>query len=122
MTRKSILIAALFASGVTMFSGVASAAAGSSDTFPNGQSLYGEATKMSQSARVVDVATSRYVNVTYGETVEFVNGAKMFAWTFDGLSDRAVNIAKIAPSGFDSTPLTVYVARDPLTANSMVSR
>ncbi len=64
---------------------------------------------------MVDFATTNYANVRYGETVDFVSGTKTFAWTFNGLSPRTVSLNKIAPPDSGTKPLTVYVARDPLT-------
>ena len=63
---------------------------------------------------MVDLATTNYVNVKYGETVNFVSGARTFAWTFNGLSPRAVSLDKIAPPDFATKPMTIYVARNPL--------
>jgi len=111
MIRKNFLIAALLATGMTALSGIAAA---QSDTFMNGQSYYGQPASTGAPARVVDLATTNYVNVSYGETVKFVSGTKTFAWTFNGLSPRAVALNKIAPADFGTKPLTVYVPRNPL--------
>lgn len=111
MNRTNILIAALLATSMTSLSGIAAA---KSDSFMNGQSYYGQPANSGAPARVVDLATANYVNVQYGETVNFVSGAKTFAWTFNGLSPRAVSLTKIAPPDFGTKPLTIYVARDPL--------
>lgn len=111
MIRKNFLIAALLATGMTALSGIAVA---KSDTFMNGQSYYGQPATADTPARVVDLATTDSVNVRYGETVNFTSGGKTFAWTFNGLSPRAVSLTKIAPADFGTKPLTVYVARDPL--------
>lgn len=43
-----------------------------------------------------------------------MSGPRTFAWTFNGLSPRAVNLNKIAPQDFGSKPLTIYVEKDPL--------
>lgn len=111
MIRKNVLIAALLSAGMAALSGVAAA---KSDHFMNGQSYYGQPATAGTPARMVDLATTDSVNVRYGETVNFVSGAKAFAWTFNGLSPRAVNLNKIAPPDFGTKPLTIYVARDPL--------
>ena len=111
MIRKNFLIAALLATGMTALSGIAAA---KSDTFMSGQSYYGQPAAAGTPARVVDLATSDYLNVKYGETVNFVSGTKTFAWTFNGLSPRAVSLNKIAPPDFGAKPMTVYVAKDPL--------
>lgn len=109
MLRTTMMTTALLAIG---FSGIASAA--SPDTFMNGQSFYGQLADGATGARVVDLATSSYVNVKYGETVNFVSGGQTFAWTFNGLSPRSVSLAKIAPQDFSTKPLTVYIERNPL--------
>lgn len=111
MIRRSILAVALLATSMATLSGIAAA---KSNEFMSGQSYYGQPATAGTSARVVDLATTDSVNVRYGETVNFVSGAKTFAWTFNGLSPRAVNLTKIAPPDFGTKPLTVYVARDPL--------
>lgn len=94
---------------------LASYAATGTGTFMNGQSYYGQPTSQAAAARVVDVASSRPINVVHGETVTFRSEGKEFSWTFNGLGGRAVDVAKIAPAGFPAKPLTVYIGRDPLT-------
>lgn len=111
MIRKNFLTGALVATGMTALSGIAAA---QSDTFMNGQSYYGQPATAGAPARVVDLATTNYVNVRYGETVNFMSGTKTFAWTFDGLTPRNVSLAKIAPPDFSTKPMTIYVERNPL--------
>lgn len=111
MIRTNILTSALLAAGIAAFSGIAAAAP---DTFMNGRSYYGTPANASAPARVVDLATTNYVNVKYGETVNFVSGTKTFAWTFDGLTPRSVGLDKIAPPDFGTKPMTIYVERNPL--------
>lgn len=111
MIRTNILTSALLAAGIAAFSSIAAAAP---DTFMNGQSYYGQPANVSAPARVVDLAATNYVNVKYGETVNFVSGSRTFAWTFNGLSPRAVSLDKIAPQDFGTKPLTIYVGKDPL--------
>lgn len=94
---------------------LATYAATGADTFMNGKSYYGEMTSQDSAARVVDVASSRHVNVTYGETVTFRSEGKQFSWTFNGLGGRSVDVVRIAPAGFPTKPFAVYVGRDPLT-------
>jgi len=111
MIRRNILTLALLATSMTALSGIAAA---KSATFMNGQSYYGQPADAGAAARAVDLATTNHVNVKYGETVNFVSGAKTFAWTFNGLNPRAVRLTQIAPPDFGTQPLTVYVARNPL--------
>lgn len=88
--------------------------AAGSDTFATGQSFYGQPSRDSAGARVVQVGSVEKLNVRYGETVAFSSAGQQFAWTFDGLDNRAVDLAKIAPSGFAAKPLTVYVGKNPM--------
>ncbi len=101
--------------GMTAVSGVTFAAG--SDTFPNGQSIYGQPSRGTTSVRVIDLGTAKVLNVEYGETVTFRSDGRQFSWTFNGFDHQAVNIAKIAPAGFATKPLIIYVERNPLTRN-----
>ena len=58
------------------------------------------------------------VLVRYGETVAFrgANG-EQFAWTFNGLDRRSVDVQKIAPAGFTAAGVRVYIDRDPSNRN-----
>lgn len=55
----------------------------------------------------------RFVNVTGGEIVRFVNGAQEFAWNFDGPA-VVLDLQQIAPPGFIDRGLAVYIAPNPL--------
>lgn len=83
------------------------------DTFANGQSYYGQPTSPQAAAREVDLGSTTGINVAYGESVTFRNGGKVFSWTFNGLDRRAVDVEKIAPAGFPTKPLKVYVGLNP---------
>lgn len=85
-----------------------------SDTFLNGQSIYGQPAAAPSSARVVDIAKTPSTNVAYGETVVFRGDAgQQFAWTFNGLDRRSVELAKIAPTGFGGKSAFVFIGRNP---------
>lgn len=86
----------------------------SAETFRNGESFYGQPSRGGADSRVVDLATAKFINVEYGETVTFRSQGKEFSWTFDGLDRSAVYVKKIAPAGFATTPMKVYVAPNPL--------
>ena len=89
-----------------------------SETFLNGQSIYGQPAAASSAARVVDLAQVARPNIAYGETVIFLGDAgQQFAWTFNGLDRRGVDVAKIAPAGFATKGAVAYVARDPANRN-----
>lgn len=63
-------------------------------------------------AQTVDVSKLQrsHVNVRCGDVVVFRNGDRSFAWKFDVIGHRAIDLAKIAPQGFSTKPLKVYVA------------
>lgn len=107
-TRK-LRAAALVALSVLPFTSFAA----SGDRFMNGQSIYGQPAAQGAPVRVVDLGAADRLNVAYGESVAFRNGDKQFAWTFDGLDRRSVDLNQIAPSGFASKPFVVYVGRSP---------
>jgi hypothetical protein len=89
------------------------APAARADTFMNGRSFYGQAAAAEATGRVVNLDTAPYLNVIYGETVIFRSSSRQFAWTFNGLDRRAVDVAKIAPAGFSTKPFVIYIAEDP---------
>lgn len=66
--------------------------------------------------KVVDIKPdAKWVNVTSGETVKFVNTAsgKSFVWRFDMRNFAVFDLASVAPRGVLSHEhLTVYVAQD----------
>jgi len=90
---------------------VASANAGS--TLNNGRSVHGVASA-AQPDRVVDLAkvASGELNIVCGETVQFRNGDKTFAWKFESVGHRAVDLRALAPAGFTDRPLWVFVERN----------
>jgi len=55
------------------------------------------------------------VNVTGGETVRFIAGARSFAWSFQvSTTVTMFGLNQIAPAGMLTHPVAVYVAPDPL--------
>jgi hypothetical protein len=96
--------------GLALSATMASAAMDTS-TLANGKSVYGVVASTSQTAKVVDVGTASTLNIDCGETVTFRNGDKSFSWKFDVVGHRVVDLQTIAPAGFSSKPLKVYVAR-----------
>lgn len=90
------------------------ASAAGTETFMNGQSIYGQAANAAQATRVIDLSTAKLPNIDYGDTVKFVNDRNQdFTWTFNGLDRRAVGLTAIAPAGFDTRLKSVYVGRNP---------
>lgn len=90
-----------------------STSVGATETFRNGQSIYGKPAVAGSQTRVVDTRAGRTVNVKCGDTLTFVNGAQRFTWTFDVATHRRVALSKIAPADFGPTAQAVYVERNP---------
>ena len=63
--------------------------------------------------RAADLRSANAINVAFAESVTFRSGGQLFTWTFNGLDRRAVDVAKIAPAGFPTRPLVVYVGLNP---------
>jgi hypothetical protein len=58
---------------------------------------------------------TRWVNVTGGETVRFVSGARSFTWNFQvGVTVTKFDLNQVAPPGMLERPVMVYVAPNPL--------
>lgn len=108
MNRSFTTVALAF--GLALSATVATAAMDS--TMTNGKSVYGAVAPASQAAKVVDVNKASTLNIDCGETVNFRNGDKSFSWKFDVVGHRVVDLQAIAPAGFSSKPLKVYVARN----------
>lgn len=87
----------------------ASALASKPDTFPSGRSHFGDPSTAEQATKVVDVRSTKHINVVCGETVTFRNGDKSFTWRFDTVNHRQVDARKVAPAGFMTEPLMVWV-------------
>lgn len=85
------------------------------ESFMNGRSYYGEPAAASAPARAVDIASTTRVTARYGETIVFRNAGRQFAWTFNGLDRRTIDLSRIAPKDFASRPLTIYILEDPNT-------
>ena len=90
--------------------------AASPDSFANGQSFFGRLNADTVGTRKVDVATLKYVNVKYGETVTFRSEGRQFTWTFDGL-DISLDLSRISPADFATKALVIYVSSDPSKGN-----
>jgi hypothetical protein len=74
----------------------------------------GEPAPSKQATRTIIITpTTKYVQVTSGETVKFISGGKDFTWHFQGLEGR-FNLAQIAPSGKLDRAIKGYLAPDPL--------
>eukprot|EP01136_Pigoraptor_vietnamica_P036218 Opistho-1_new@102503 len=111
MNRSFSPLAHALAFGLALSATAANAATAPS-TLTQGPSIYGAAAPASSASRVVDVATIRALNIDCGETVTFRHGDKSFSWKFDVIGHRVVDLQTIAPVGFVSQPLKIYVARN----------
>lgn len=109
--QKSQLFTVIALLGLTA-APLGSFAAGA-DTFANGQSHYGQPSTTQPATRTVEMGSINVINVAYGESVTFRNGGQLFTWTFNGLAGRSVDVSKIAPAGFPTKPLMVYVGPNP---------
>ena len=85
------------------------ALAAQSETFANGRSHFGVPNTADQATKVVDVKSTKYINLDCGETVTFRNGDKTFTWRFDLVNHGQVDARKVAPAGFMTEPLMVFV-------------
>lgn len=109
-TLRTLRFATVSVALASSLAGVASA-----ETFRNGQSIYGQPGGEAPQARVVDVTTTKFANITYGETVVFQGvGGQKFAWTFNGLDARAWDLAQFAPASLAGKEYRVYVSKNPL--------
>lgn len=81
-----------------------------------GANEYGTAVAAANAERhVVITASTPWVNVNNGDTVEFQSNGSTFTWHFDTLRDEAAfDLSKIAPAGSVDHKVTVYVAANPL--------
>lgn len=78
--------------------------------------LLGDPAPISASTRTIVISpTTRYVNVTGGETIRFIVGNQSFAWSFDGSTNVAsFDLNRTAPAGLLDHKVTAYVAVNPL--------
>jgi hypothetical protein len=91
-----------------------------SDLRKDNPSVYGAPAQPDSADRIVRLGPgAHWVNVDYGETVEFVAQAesgpeRSFAWRFDvSPVDSDVDLSKVAPADFPVHDVHVFVAPDP---------
>jgi hypothetical protein len=83
--------------------------------------LFGEPAQAPSNERAVYTALAertiaitgdtKWVNVNHYEVVRFTSNGREFTWYFDGVAQpRPFNLAEIAPAGFVTRSVTVYVA------------
>ena len=73
--------------------------------------LLGDQALPDQALRTVVITPStKYVNVTEGDVVNFVSNGKSFVWHFDGPETIAFDLNRVAPAGVLDHTVTAYVA------------
>ncbi|MGV8900444.1 MAG: CzcE family metal-binding protein [Burkholderiaceae bacterium] len=86
----------------------------SSSPMKNTVDLYGNAIPVEAATRQITLTPStKWINVTRGESVNFIVGGKSFAWNFYTLrSETSFDLATIAPKDINVQQIRVYVARN----------
>ena len=74
-------------------------------------SLYGSTVPDSSASRIIQVTPrTSALNVLWGQSVEFIDHGKSFAYDFDGpRADARVNLENVAPTGVIHHPVYAYV-------------
>jgi len=76
--------------------------------------LWGDPVPTTAGTRTIEIRPdTRYVNVTEGDVIRFVDGDKSFAWAFDGSCGYQFDLARVAPSGVLDHSVIAYVDPDP---------
>ena len=97
---------ALSGAALVLLSSVAAQAATRHD-------LLGDADSVADATRTIVIQPgTRFVNVTHGEVVKFVDNDQTFAVRFDG-TVNAFRLNALAPDGALDHPVTAYVAPNP---------
>ena len=74
-------------------------------------SLLGDTVPVSEAHRTIVITPStKWVNVTEGETVKFVANGQEFAFDFDSVAISSFDLQRIAPAGALDHKVPVYVA------------
>lgn len=100
--------------------GIALSAAMVTSAFAGPGDLYGEAAPVSAAEHTVKIDhDTQSVNVTNGDTVEFVVHGQTYAWNFDAANNiKVVELNKLFPdSGLHHT-VKVYIERNPDTSGA----
>lgn len=105
LSASALIASLLFAVGA------AQAGTAGNDRMFNGKSVHGEVVAATQGARVVNVDAGKAINVNCGDVVTFKSAGKDFTWKFNSAGHRAFDLRDIAPAGFSSKSLMVYVSK-----------
>lgn len=86
----------------------------SSSPMKNTVAPYGNAIPAAAATRQITLTPgTNWVNVTHGESVNFMAEGKSFAWNFYTLhNDTSFDLATIAPKDINVQQIRVYVARN----------
>lgn len=115
-TKLATKISLLLAAGIT--SAAFALQAGAAD-LAHTPATYGAAVPAASGDRIITLTpTTKWVNVTDGETVTFVKDGLRFTWQFNTLSGVAsVPLSTIAPPSLMVGTVAVYVDSNPLYRN-----
>ena len=99
---------------VVLSLGLAMSAAGAASMAGTPAQYGSHALSATADREIVIDASTKWLNVTNGETVQFTKNGKSFVWHFETLSDQAsFQLSQIAPFDFNVEGLRVFVAADP---------
>jgi hypothetical protein len=62
--------------------------------------------------------STKWINVTNGETVSFIENGKKFTWDFNSYDDVSLQLSTIAPKELGFPNVRLYVARNPINTGS----
>lgn len=87
----------------------------SSSPMKNTVDIYGSAVPVAAATRQIALTPdTKWINVTRGESVNFVAGGKSFTWNFYTLRSEAnFDLSEIAPKDINLKQIRVYVAKKP---------
>lgn len=87
----------------------------SSSPMKNTVDIYGSTVPVAAATRQIALTPdTKWINVTRGESVNFVAGAKSFAWNFYTLRSEAnFDLSEIAPKDINMQQIRIYVAKKP---------
>lgn len=100
---------------ITSFALLVCASFQTSFAAPSRTDLFGDPAPLSAAERTIVIGpTTKWVNVTGGETIKFIAGQKSFAWSFDTAPTiSSFDLNRVAPPGALDHKVTAYIAPDP---------
>jgi hypothetical protein len=81
------------------------------ETPMNTVSIFGDPAPATAATKTIEITPeTEYINVTEGDTVNFVVNGKSFAWDFDGrVEGYAFDLQRVAPPGLLDHKVEAYV-------------